>query len=391
MGTSTEAGLRLLAVAFLCASATGAAGPPAAAHGNTVSFPVFTVYEREVGVEVRVKVAYFTDVVRFEAGNVDIKNGGLRAAPPPLTEAAVRARELEMVDWVRRAVAIEANGRALEAAFDGMTLTRAPGEDAAAPPLIDEARFLLRYESAEPIARVAIRYKLFAEHDPMHRGIAKIRAGAAERSLVFRRDTVFEATSDDLRRGGAWRAALSFFLLGMEHIFSGYDHLLFVAGLLLVSSKFRTLLGTVTGFTIAHSITLVSAALGWISLPGSIVEPAIALSIVFVGIENLLRTKEPRRRWLVASAFGLVHGLGFAGFVMEAELPPGAAAVSLAAFNLGVEAGQATVICLAFPILAFLRERLGDARFLRFVVRPLSVLIVAFGLYWTWSRTWGRV
>ena len=365
---------------FLLACLPLALLAPPRPHLNTISYPVFTVYERSVQADVRVKLAYFTDLVDFGR-----PGGPTVPVPPPITEALVRERQPRLVAMVESAIFVEANGVPLTPRFEDLALTRAKSDSAnpnEAP--LDDGRFHFRFDSATDITSVRIRYELFAAHDPTHRGIAKIRSGISERPFVFRRGEVFESTVDDLRRGGAIRAATSFFLLGMEHIFSGRDHLLFLTGLLLVSTSLRSLFLVVTGFTIAHSTTLVAASLRWVTLPPEIVEPAIAASVVYVGIENVVRGGEAKRRWILASAFGLVHGLGFAGFVNEVELPPGATALCLGSFNVGVEVGQATVVCLLFPILSWMRERYPES-FPRFV-KVGSLGIAGAGMYWLVAR-----
>jgi hydrogenase/urease accessory protein HupE len=365
---------------LLLASLAAALAAPAAYHLNTISYPVFTVYERAIDVNVRVKLAYFTDLVDFGRPGMPTTR-----KPPSITEAIVRERQGKLVAMVEGALHVEANGEALAPHFEDLALTAAK-PDPANPneTTLDEGQFRFRFESASDIERVRLRYELFAGHDPTHRGIAKIRCGVGERAYVFRRGDAFESTVAELRRDGALQAAGSFFLLGMEHIFTGYDHLAFLAGLLLVSTSLRSLFVVVTGFTVAHSTTLVAAVLRWVTLSPAIVEPAIAASVAFVGIENVVRRGESKRRWLLASAFGLVHGLGFAGFVNEVELPPGGTALCLASFNLGVEAGQATVVCLVFPILAWARERwpVGYRRF----AKAASAGIALAGIWWVIDR-----
>jgi len=147
--------------------------------------------------------------------------------------------------------------------------------------------------------------------------------------------------------------ARAYFGLGVEHILGGTDHLLFVLALLLLVRRTLPLLRTVTAFTLAHSLTLAAAALGLVQVPGAPVEAAIALSIVFVARE-LLRPAPglaARRPWLVALAFGLLHGFGFAGALAELGLPAGEIPLALALFNLGVEAGQ--LLFLAAVLLAW--------------------------------------
>ena len=142
----------------------------------------------------------------------------------------------------------------------------------------------------------------------------------------------------------------SYLLLGIEHILFGWDHLLFVLGLVLLVTGWRRLLWAITGFTIAHSITLALATLGVVQVPGPPVEAIIALSIVFLAVEAMryrrtgAETLAIRAPWLISMAIGLVHGLGFAAALSEYGLPAHARAISLLAFNLGVETGQLTFI-----------------------------------------------
>jgi len=144
---------------------------------------------------------------------------------------------------------------------------------------------------------------------------------------------------------GAMEVAWSYLVLGVEHILAGIDHLLFVLALLLIVRGSWRIVATITAFTIAHSLTLVAATLGWVHVPGPPVEAIIALSIVFVAAEVVheLRGKEgltARAPWVVAFSFGLLHGLGFAGALAEVGLPQKAIPVALLMFNVGVELGQ---------------------------------------------------
>jgi len=149
--------------------------------------------------------------------------------------------------------------------------------------------------------------------------------------------------------------------LGVEHILLGIDHLLFVLALLLIVSGWGKLVATVTAFTLAHSLTLAAATLGWVSVPQSPVEAVIALSILFVAAEIVhWRQGRPgitrRKPWLVAFTFGLLHGFGFAGALTEIGLPEHAIPLALLFFNLGVEAGQLIFIGAVFLAWAVLRK-----------------------------------
>ena len=177
-----------------------------------------------------------------------------------------------------------------------------------------------------------------------------------------------------------WQVAATYFELGVEHILFGIDHLLFVLALLFLVRSGRRLVATVTAFTAAHSLTLAAATLGWVRVPQAPVEAAIALSIVFVAREIVRGDRAglaARRPWLVAFAFGLLHGLGFAGALSEIGLPEHAIPTALGFFNLGVEAGQLLFIGAVFG-------GVGAARWL--LARAIPELQLGGAMSWTWAR-----
>lgn len=178
-----------------------------------------------------------------------------------------------------------------------------------------------------------------------------------------------------------------FLKLGVEHIWTGYDHLLFLFALLVVCSRFGSIVGIISCFTLAHSITLVAATLEWVDVPAKWVEPAIAASIVYVGLENLwLRGREPKARWALTFCFGLIHGFGFAGVLRDLGLGKSqdGIALPLFSFNLGVELGQIAVAAIVLPGLWQLRKK---PEFVRRGVPALSILVTLAGLYWLLDRT----
>jgi hydrogenase/urease accessory protein HupE len=175
--------------------------------------------------------------------------------------------------------------------------------------------------------------------------------------------------------------------MGIEHIWTGYDHLLFLFGLLVVCRHFKSIFAIISCFTIAHSITLALATLKIVVLPSRVTEPAIAASILFVGLENLIRHgAEPKGRWALTFTFGLIHGFGFANAL--SDLGVGAngrgIAIPLFTFNLGVEIGQITIAAIVLPIVWRLRRNPG---FVRTGVSALSTVVAAAGLYWFLRRT----
>lgn len=174
-------------------------------------------------------------------------------------------------------------------------------------------------------------------------------------------------------------------VLGFLHILpKGLDHILFVLGLFLLSRKWSLLLWQVTAFTLAHSITLALSVFGFVDVSPSIVEPLIALSIVYVGVENLLTRSLHVWRIVIVFVFGLLHGLGFAGVLVDLGLPKTDFVWALAGFNVGVEAGQLAVIGLAFISVFWMRG--NQQAYRSWVVIPTSLAIGIVGLYWFWER-----
>ncbi len=173
--------------------------------------------------------------------------------------------------------------------------------------------------------------------------------------------------------------------LGFHHIIpNGLDHILFVVGLCLLSTKIKTILWQATAFTVAHSITLALSMKNIIVAPPAIVEPIIALSILFVAIENLLLKELKPWRVLLVFLFGLIHGLGFASSLNEIGLPPGKFYTSILSFNIGVELGQIAVIIAMFSLIIIpLRKKI---LYRKAIVYPLSVLIAMVAAYWTVER-----
>jgi len=180
--------------------------------------------------------------------------------------------------------------------------------------------------------------------------------------------------------GTVWQQLVSFFWLGVEHIFIGIDHILFLLSLLVVC-KFRELLKIVTSFTIAHTITLILATLDVIAVPGRLVETAIAATIVYVAVENFW-IRDTSRRWILTFAFGLIHGFGFAGVLKELGLPAVGLVRSLVSFNVGVEVGQVVIVLVLYPwIVALTKWKHG-----LLVQNAISGTIALCGFGWFLDR-----
>ena len=177
-----------------------------------------------------------------------------------------------------------------------------------------------------------------------------------------------------------------YFVLGFTHILPhGFDHVLFVVGIFLLTSKWKSIVAQVSTFTIAHSITLALTMYGIVSLPAKVVEPLIALSIAYVAIENLVVSELKPWRLALVFSFGLLHGMGFAGVLRDLGLPRPAFLTALVTFNVGVEAGQLTVIAIASAACAYWQRR-DRATYRRFIVVPASFAIALVGVFWTVQR-----
>jgi hypothetical protein len=222
-------------------------------------------------------------------------------------------------------------------------------------------------------------YALAAAHEGAKDAIEWLEGSQVSRAFAL------EAVTAPLSRAGiAW----TYFTLGFTHIVpKGLDHILFVLGLFFFSRRIRPMLWQVTAFTIAHSITLALSIYGVVKIAPAIVEPLIALSIAYVAIENIFTSQLRPRRIALVSAFGLLHGMGFAGVLSELGLPRSEFVTALITFNLGVEAGQLSVIAGAFVLVAYWTRNREWYR--RRIVVPASAAIALVGVFWTVQRVIG--
>lgn len=351
-----RAAARLAAAAPLAALALGAA--PARAHPMTVAYADVALEERQALVSLSVNL--------FE---LDLLLSLDRDGDGTVSPSEVEAARPRLAEYLASRVSVSSRGAPLPARLDGVRLGRSADGRA-----ILEAD--LRYQAEESLRDVAIRCEPLADLGPDHRTLARIARGEDVTEFAFERGAVYRVSQASL--GGHF---LQFLRLGVFHIFTGADHLLFLLALLLAGGTLLQVVKIVTAFTAAHSLTLSLAALGLVHLPSRLVESAIAASIVFVALENLFRRGQDRR-WLVSFAFGLVHGFGFAGVLAEMHLPRSDLLASLLAFNLGVEVGQVAVVAAILPLLALLRR--GTAY--RTVVTSASALILVMGLFWLSQR-----
>jgi hydrogenase/urease accessory protein HupE len=227
-------------------------------------------------------------------------------------------------------------------------------------------------------------HALMFPYDRLHQTFVNVyEDGALRQQFVLSADnadrTYYTGTTQ-----GAIAVIRTFVPAGIHHILIGPDHILFLIGLLLLGGGWKALLKIVTAFTIGHSITLSLAALNILTPPPTIIEPAIALSIVFVGADNLVRGGGRDVRALIALTFGLVHGFGFANVLREFGLPREALGWSLFSFNVGVEIGQLFIVMLVATALALVRRR-SETVGMR-VAFAGSLVVIAAGTYWFVQR-----
>ena len=237
---------------------------------------------------------------------------------------------------------------------------------------------------SRPVGHLGVGARLFPEDATHQTFVTVYEAGRVTWQEVLNRDRI-QADHYTGTTQGRWAVLRRFVASGIHHIAIGPDHILFLVGLLLPGGRIGRLLAIVTAFTIGHSITLVLATLSILTPPGHVVEPLIALSIVFVGADNILVGSRDRdvRAW-VALVFGLVHGFGFASVLRDTGLPSGALGVSLFAFNLGVEIGQAIIVLIAALALGLLRRH--RPAWSGWVATGGSALVMLAGAYWFVER-----
>lgn len=351
---------RIAAAAFTAALAAVAA--PASAHPAPFSF---------VDVRVEPGAIDLTLVIHVFDAAYELR---LDSPERLLDPAALQARSRELTDLLRARLTIEADGGALPQAHWSEP-----------EPMTDRQslRFRARYTTVASPGQLAVEARFFP-YDPQHQTFVNIyEGGVLATQAILGRGRVRVEHFTGSRQGT--RAVIRKFLpAGIHHILIGPDHLLFLVALLLLGGSLKRLAMIVSAFTLAHSVTLSVAALDIFNPPAAFIEPAIALSIVCVGADNLLvRGGRDLRGWM-AFAFGFIHGFGFASVLREMELPPRALGWSLFSFNLGVEIGQLIVATAVAAALTALRARSETAG--RRLVFAGSIVVIAAGAFWFVQR-----
>jgi len=273
----------------------------------------------------------------------------------------------QLLGFIRDKVTLMAQGRRCEA---GSGSVRPGGSQT------ESLTLVVDFTCDGDLRDVLIRDDLFDVLGADYHTLARIDGPGQATQFAFTPETRETRVGLDAAPAGG-RGWASFLLLGVEHILSGWDHLLFLLGLLLRGGGWLSLARIITAFTLAHSVTLALAVLDVVVLSDRLVEAVIALSIAFVAAENLFLTPVVSRRWLVSFCFGLVHGFGFSSALRELGLPADGLLLSLFGFNAGVELGQALVVAVALPALMLVR---AATRWQQRVIWSSSLAILLVGV-----------
>jgi hydrogenase/urease accessory protein HupE len=320
--------------------------------------------------------------LRLQAGGIDASlvmhvidvahELGIDAPDTLLDPQVAKAHEAEIAAIIARRLGLDANGRRLAVAWTGID----------ALPDRQAVRLRARISLDAPAGTLAIDGVLFP-YDPEHRTFVNVyEDDEPTQAIVDAGRTRFEYFAGTPQ--GALAVVQTFIPAGVRHIMIGPDHILFLVGLLLLGGTARRLALIVTGFTLAHSLTLSLAALHILSPPASVIEPAIALSIIFIGADNLMKKDGRDIRAWIAFGFGFIHGFGFANVLGEMGLPARALGWSLLSFNVGVEIGQLAIVGAVAALLGLVRSR--SEVFGRRLAVAGSVVVIAAGTFWFAER-----
>lgn len=351
------------------------ASPAAWAHAPDTSYCRIDIKEEAVEFTFAYDLTTLLKVVAIDVNRDGRITAEELAAATPVIE-----------NFLRRNIYPELNER--EAVFGTFTPPAWPTDAPDGVPQTEWGQRLFSYTFRNAVLHapdsVAITFDFFDILSERHNVLGNFIWKGTENPVIFTRfepdylfDTGYEVP--------AWDQFLEYLELGMNHIFLGYDHIAFLVALLFVR-RFTALLKIITAFTVAHTITLGIAALGWVSLPTRLVESAIALTIAYVAAENLWRRRDAENlgehRWRITFAFGLVHGFGFAAVLRGLGLPADGLARCLFGFNLGVELSQLAIAVVCWPLLLWIGRRTWAPRFRLGV----SIILMLFGLGWFIER-----
>jgi len=299
----------------------------------------------------------------------------LQISPPDrlLEPSVVAMREDAMKTMLAPRLRLVIDGHSVAGGWGGVEIL----------PERQSLRFHIRYQVTSPPGTVAVDTVMFP-YDAMHQTFVNIYEGETLTSQMILDGKHSHLDYFAGSRQGVFAVVKKFVPAGVHHILIGPDHLLFLVGLLLLGGSMRQLLVVVTSFTIAHSITLSLAALNIVTPPARLIEPAIALSIVYVGADNILAKGGRDVRGWIAFTFGFIHGFGFANVLREMDLPRRALGWSLFSFNIGVEIGQLFVVVLVATAFTMLRAKSEWSR--RYLAIAGSIVVIAAGAFWFVQR-----
>ena len=358
----------------LCALiiAVGSAGTASAHQMNVTNARIVMAPDRSATVEVGIKG---NDVDRVIGTRISDDGTGL------VRPAAVAAAAPAIGNYMTgHAVVLGKDGKLCRPGVLGVT----PDEDA--------VLVRVKWDCAGVKDPLVYRSTVLTDTYPEARQVVLIGTGDAHKppDLLSAARTEIALTGET--DSGLFAVILRYVGAGMEHIFIGYDHIAFLIAIMLWARRLWPIVKIVTAFTVAHSITLSLAALEIISIPGQIIEPLIAASIVYVAVENFI-SRDLDRRWRVTFLFGFIHGFGFAGVLQEFGLPANALIPALASFNIGVEIGQIIIVSVALAVLLLVDRLVASRGWAAPGIRApqavyaLSGVICVLGAYWFLART----
>ncbi len=346
------------------------------AHTNTISYSKISVEERSIRYTLSVSSSDLSEAVRIDS------NGDKLIARNEIEE-----HKDAIFAYVSQKITVINNGVGCLPSLQGFRMSETLHKGRLH---VRSLQIAMIYQSEDEIKDLKIECTVLSDIDLRHQNFARINLGDDVRKHVFNAANDYKL--DLARKGTSLLVQIYEFLkLGVEHIFTGYDHILFLVGLLILAKTLGNLVKIVSSFTVAHSITLILATLEVVSLPSRLVEAGIALSITYIAAENLYYfyfrsfpfAEDSSKRWIITFFFGLVHGFGFSGILREMGLPKEGLILSLLSFNVGVEAGQLAIVSILFPALYYAsRYRWYET----VAIIGASAVIFCFGVFWFVER-----
>jgi hydrogenase/urease accessory protein HupE len=358
----------------------GIAAPSAQAHMSTTGYSEISITDNKINYQLYLDPGEVGQWIDSRSNGVFVIEGASNSNSNSKSASGeqVTWTEEELLPLIEYSLTVENNGVEATPTIDDISIK----ERAERPYLFMN----LEYEFSKPIETYKIDYHFFFDDlDPLHQNISIIRSGEAAVNTVFHKDhrlasdRVSTLAANKVTLPGWVSTMVEYMKLGVGHIWTGIDHLLFIIALVLLNQRKRDYLKILTAFTVGHSVTIALSALDIVNIPASIIEPVIALSIAYIAVENIW-IKKLQWRWIVALLFGLIHGFGFAQ-VLRGSLGD-QYLLSLFSFNLGVETGQIAVLAVLLPLLVFA----GSLSWYRAATYSISGLIAIVGFYWFVER-----